>query len=124
MINQLAVSAIRILSADAVQKANSGHPGLPLGAAPIAYELWANQMKHNPKTTYSNNVFQQTFVNSRTFWKIFYSNRRHTFGQLESFVLFVISLFATLHFGCKYGNTIIIGCNFKKTRHKITVIGE
>ena len=49
MNEQLAVSAIRILSADAVQKANSGHPGLPLGAAPIAYELWAHHMNHNPK---------------------------------------------------------------------------
>lgn len=46
---QTAVNAIRILSADQVQKANSGHPGLPLGAAPIAYELWANHMVHNPK---------------------------------------------------------------------------
>lgn len=49
MNENLAVNAIRILSADAVQKANSGHPGLPLGAAPIAYELWAHGMKHNPK---------------------------------------------------------------------------
>lgn len=48
-INNKAVNALRILSADQVQKANSGHPGLPLGAAPIAYELWANHMKHNPK---------------------------------------------------------------------------
>ncbi len=44
-----AVNAIRILSADQVQRANSGHPGLPLGAAPIAYELWANHMIHNPR---------------------------------------------------------------------------
>ena len=43
------VNAIRILSADAIQKANSGHPGLPLGAAPMAYELWAHHMNHNPK---------------------------------------------------------------------------
>ncbi len=42
------MDAVRILSADAIQKANSGHPGLPLGAAPMAYELWAHQMKHNP----------------------------------------------------------------------------
>lgn len=47
-LEQLAVNAIRILSADMVQKANSGHPGLPLGAAPIAYEVWAHQMNHNP----------------------------------------------------------------------------
>lgn len=43
-----AVNAIRVLSADAVQKANSGHPGLPLGSAAMAYELWAHQMNHNP----------------------------------------------------------------------------
>ncbi len=43
------VNALRVLSADAVQKANSGHPGLPLGCAPMAYELWANHMNHNPK---------------------------------------------------------------------------
>ena len=43
-----AVNAIRILAADAVQKANSGHPGMPLGAAPMAYELWARHMSHNP----------------------------------------------------------------------------
>ncbi|MFC2475993.1 MAG: transketolase [Catonella sp.] len=40
---------MRVLAADAVQKANSGHPGLPLGAAAIGYELWANHMNHNPK---------------------------------------------------------------------------
>lgn len=45
----LAVNAIRVLSIDAIQKANSGHPGLPLGAAPMAYELWANHMNHNPR---------------------------------------------------------------------------
>lgn len=43
-----AVNAIRILAADAIEKAKSGHPGLPLGAAPMAYELWARHMKHNP----------------------------------------------------------------------------
>lgn len=48
-IDTLSVNAIRVLSADAVQKANSGHPGLPLGAAAMAYELWAKHMKHNPK---------------------------------------------------------------------------
>ncbi len=48
-IDAMSVNAIRILSADAIQKANSGHPGLPLGAAPTAYELWAHHMKHNAK---------------------------------------------------------------------------
>lgn len=47
-IDNLSVNAIRVLSADAVQKANSGHPGLPLGAAPMAYELWTRHMNHNP----------------------------------------------------------------------------
>lgn len=48
-IDTLSVNAIRVLSADAVQKANSGHPGLPLGSAAMAYELWAKHMKHNPQ---------------------------------------------------------------------------
>ena len=48
-IDVMSVNAIRALAADTVQKANSGHPGLPLGAAPMAYELWAKHMKHNPK---------------------------------------------------------------------------
>ena len=48
-IDSTSVNAIRVLSADAIQKANSGHPGLPLGAAPAAYELWARHMKHNAK---------------------------------------------------------------------------
>ncbi len=45
----MSVNAIRVLAADAVQKANSGHPGLPLGSAAMAYELWAKHMNHNPK---------------------------------------------------------------------------
>lgn len=47
-IDNLSINAIRVLSADAIQKAKSGHPGLPLGCAPIAYELWARHMNHNP----------------------------------------------------------------------------
>lgn len=46
---QMTINATRILSAEAIQKANSGHPGLPMGAAPMAYTLWAKNMKHNPK---------------------------------------------------------------------------
>lgn len=47
-LERTSVNAIRILSADMVQKAQSGHPGLPLGAAAMAYELWAHHMSHNP----------------------------------------------------------------------------
>ena len=47
-IDTMSVNAIRVLSADAIQKAKSGHPGLPLGAAPMAYELWTRHMNHNP----------------------------------------------------------------------------
>ncbi|NCC82114.1 MAG: transketolase [Clostridia bacterium] len=46
--DDLNVKTIRILSAEAVEKANSGHPGLPLGAAPMAYSLWSRHLKHNP----------------------------------------------------------------------------
>src|SRR5215470_20119930 len=44
----LAINTLRTLSIDAVQKADSGHPGLPLGAAPMAYVLWQNHLKHYP----------------------------------------------------------------------------
>jgi transketolase len=47
-LDQLAVNTIRTLSIDGVQKANSGHPGLPLGAAPMAYVLWTRFLRHNP----------------------------------------------------------------------------
>jgi transketolase len=47
-IEELAVDTIRTLAIDAVQKAESGHPGLPLGAAPMAYVLWQRFLKHNP----------------------------------------------------------------------------
>ena len=47
-IDNLTVNTLRFLSAEAIQKAKSGHPGLPLGAAPAAYALWAKEMKANP----------------------------------------------------------------------------
>ena len=46
-MKQTTINAIRILSAEAIQKANSGHPGLPLGSAPIAYALFQNFLKFN-----------------------------------------------------------------------------
>ncbi len=48
-IDQLCINTIRTLSLDAIQKANSGHPGLPLGMAPAAYVLWTKFLRHNPK---------------------------------------------------------------------------
>ncbi len=48
-IDTLCINTIRTLSLDAVQKANSGHPGLPLGMAPAAYVLWTKFLRHNPK---------------------------------------------------------------------------
>lgn len=48
-IDALSVTSLRTLSIDAIEKANSGHPGLPMGAAPMAYTLWTRFMNHNPK---------------------------------------------------------------------------
>jgi transketolase len=47
-LDQLCINTIRFLSVDAVQQANSGHPGMPLGAAPMAYRLWTKWLKHHP----------------------------------------------------------------------------
>jgi transketolase len=48
-LQQRAINTIRFLAADAVQQANSGHPGLPMGAAPMAYTLWTRHLRHNPR---------------------------------------------------------------------------
>ena len=47
-LDQLSINAIRVLSIDAILKANSGHPGLPLGAAPMAWALWSRHLRHSP----------------------------------------------------------------------------
>src|SRR5215813_8927525 len=47
-LDQLCVNTIRTLAMDAVQKANSGHPGMPMGMAPAAYVLWTQFLRHNP----------------------------------------------------------------------------
>ncbi|PLR69854.1 MULTISPECIES: transketolase [Bacillaceae] len=49
-IQDLSIATIRTLSIDAIEKANSGHPGMPMGAAPMAYTLWTQFMNHNPKS--------------------------------------------------------------------------
>lgn len=77
-IDNLSVNAIRILSADAIQKANSGHPGLPLGCAPIGYELWAKHMNHNPADpTWAN---RDRFVLSGGHGSMFLYSLLHLFG--------------------------------------------
>jgi transketolase len=48
-LDQLCINTIRMLSADGVQKANSGHPGMPMGAAAMAYVLWTRFLRHSPK---------------------------------------------------------------------------
>ena len=47
-LDELCINTIRTLAMDAVQKANSGHPGMPMGAAPMAYVLWTRYLRHNP----------------------------------------------------------------------------
>jgi transketolase len=47
--DQVCVNTIRFLSVDMVERANSGHPGLPMGAAPMAYVLWTRFLRHNPR---------------------------------------------------------------------------
>lgn len=53
-IEQLSINTIRTLSIDAIEKANSGHPGLPMGAAPMAYTLWANHLNFTPNNDWFN----------------------------------------------------------------------
>lgn len=48
-VEQLAINTIRTLAIDSIEKANSGHPGMPMGAAPMAFALWTKHMNHNPK---------------------------------------------------------------------------
>ena len=68
-IDEMSINAIRVLSADAIQKANSGHPGLPLGTAPTAYELWTNHMNYNPADPEQRQIrsFWRTWINASLF---------------------------------------------------------
>lgn len=77
-IHETSVNTIRILSAEGVQKANSGHPGLPLGAAPMAYELWANHMNHNPKNPEWDN--RDRFILSAGHGSMLIYSLLHLFG--------------------------------------------
>jgi transketolase len=77
-VHELTINTIRILSAEGVQKANSGHPGLPLGAAPMAYTLWAKNMKHNPENP--NWVNRDRFVLSAGHGSMLIYSLLHLFG--------------------------------------------
>lgn len=77
-IKNLAVNTIRILSAEAVQKANSGHPGLPLGAAPMAFSLWNDCMIHNPENP--NWINRDRFILSAGHGSMLLYSLLHIFG--------------------------------------------
>ena len=64
-IDSTSVNAIRVLSADAIQKANSGHPGLPLGAAPAAYELWARHIANTADRQHKIPIMSQSLFTVR-----------------------------------------------------------
>ncbi|CAM3010448.1 transketolase [Hathewaya histolytica] len=77
-INELVVKNIRMLSVESIEKANSGHPGLPLGAAPMAYTLWSKVMNHNPENT--NWVNRDRFILSAGHGSALLYSLLHTFG--------------------------------------------
>ncbi len=80
--SQLTINAIRVLSAEAIQKANSGHPGIVLGAAPMAYALWQNQLVFNPKNP--NFVNRDRFVLSAGHGSMLNYSLLHLYGYKVS----------------------------------------
>ncbi|MBW3109176.1 transketolase, partial [Mammaliicoccus sciuri] len=79
--DQLAVDSIRALSIDAIEAANSGHPGLPMGAAPMAYALWTKHLNFNPQ---SKNYFNRDrFVLSAGHGSALLYSLLHVSGSLE-----------------------------------------
>ena len=77
-INNLAVNTLRVLSAEGIQKANSGHPGLPLGSAPIGYALFADHLKFNP--TRPDFFDRDRFILSAGHGSMLNSTLLHLFG--------------------------------------------
>jgi transketolase len=73
-----AINAIRMLSIEAIEKANSGHPGLPLGTAALAYKLWADHLVHNPKNP--NFMNRDRFVLSAGHGSMLVYSLLHLFG--------------------------------------------
>ena len=77
-VDQLSINTIRFLSAEAIQKAKSGHPGLPMGAAPAAFTLWAKEMKH---TSFCPNwIDRDRFVLSAGHGSMLLYSLLHLFG--------------------------------------------
>ncbi|RDU24268.1 transketolase [Anaerosacchariphilus polymeriproducens] len=77
-IDTKALNAIRVLAADAIEEAKSGHPGMPLGSAAAAYEMWAHHMKHNPKNPLWVN--RDRFILSAGHGSILLYSLLHLFG--------------------------------------------
>lgn len=80
--DDLNVKTLRIISAEAVEKANSGHPGLPLGAAPMAYTLWSRHMKQNPNN--SKWIDRDRFILSAGHGSMLLYSLLHIFGYKVS----------------------------------------
>lgn len=77
-LDNLCINTIRFLSVDAVQKANSGHPGMPMGAAPMAYTLWDKLLRFNPKDPHWHN--RDRFVLSGGHGSMLLYSLLHLFG--------------------------------------------
>ena len=77
-LEKQAVNAIRILSAESIEKANSGHPGLPMGAATMAFTLWDRHLKHNPKNP--NFIDRDRFILSAGHGSMLLYSLLHLYG--------------------------------------------
>ncbi|HVZ84421.1 MAG TPA: transketolase [Terracidiphilus sp.] len=88
-LDQLSIDTLRILAVDTVQKANSGHPGAPLGCAPIAYLLYHKLMKHNPShwkwADRDRFVLSNGHASALLYGSLFLSGYKVTLNDLESF---------------------------------------
>lgn len=77
-IDELSINTIRFLSVEAIEKAKSGHPGLPMGAAPIAYTLWSKHLRHNPNNP--NWIDRDRFILSAGHGSALLYSLLHLFG--------------------------------------------
>ena len=88
-LDQLSIDTLRLLAVDTVQKANSGHPGAPLGCAPIAYLLYHKLMKHNPKNwkwaDRDRFILSNGHASALLYGSLFLSGYKVTLDDLKSF---------------------------------------